>query len=30
MKIDVIQNKSTIDKGDLVNYKGELCFVFKT
>lgn len=30
MKIEVVQNKSTIDKGDLVNYKGELCFVFKT
>lgn len=30
MKIEVVQNKSTIGVGDLVNYRGELCFVFKT
>lgn len=30
MKIDIKQNKSEIQVGDVVNYMGELCFVVKS
>lgn len=30
MKIDIKPNKSEIQIGDIVNYKGELCFVIKS
>lgn len=30
MKIDIKQNKLEIQVGDIVNYKGELCFVIKS